>query len=162
MYGSLKEVEAGAKRLAQVILGASHLAQSVIPKLLTPTEDMINWRSTVRLMLEKQSIFICTRLDDCPGLEVVPPQGSMYAIVKIDITMFNGDDDNNTIKDDMDFSMKLLEEENVFVLPGSAFGAANVFRIVFCPNETTLDAAATRIKHFCTRHTKNAQARKVN
>lgn len=145
--GSLQEVEAGANRLAQVILGASHLAQSVIPTLLsTSNPELMSWRRDLRETLERQATFLCRKLEPCHGLEVVPPQGAMYAIVKMDT--------NNTldIKDDLDFSSKLLKEENVFVLPGSAFGVPNVFRVVFCSAEPILEEAAQRIVAFCRRH----------
>eukprot|EP00980_Cylindrotheca_fusiformis_P025775 scaffold14589_cov106-Cylindrotheca_fusiformis.AAC.4 len=145
--GSLKEVEAGAKSLAQVILGASHLAQSVIPKLLS--QSTIEWRENLRHTLERQATFICSRLQECPGLHIFSPKGAMYAMVKIDTNVFLDDVDS-----DIKFSMKLLEEENIFVLPGSAFGAKNMFRIVFCSGEPLLEVAVERISNFCRRHQK--------
>jgi tyrosine aminotransferase len=144
--GSLKDVEAGAKRLAQVILGACNLAQSVIPTLLSPSTA--EWRENLRKSLERQAAFIWSRLDQCPGLQVFPPKGAMYAMVKIDAEILD-------IESDVAFSMKLLEEENVFVLPGSAFGTKNVFRVVFCSAEPLLDEAAERISDFCLRHMKS-------
>jgi tyrosine aminotransferase len=147
-YGSLREVEAGANRLAQVVLGASHLAQSVIPTLLSPlTPDMATWRENLRVTLEQQAMFLCAKLSHCHGLEVVPPQGSMYAMVKIDINALD-------VNDDLDFASKLLKEENVFLLPGRAFGVGNAFRVVFCSAEPILEEAAQRIANFCSRHAK--------
>ena len=142
----MAEVEAGANRLAQVILGASHLAQAVIPTLLSPTTPgMMEWKQNLRATLERQARFLCESLTHCHGLEVMPSQGAMYAIVKIDTTVLD-------IQDDLDFTKKLLEEENVFVLPGSAFGVPNVFRVVFCSPERVLGTAAHRIADFCHRH----------
>ena len=43
-YGSVRSVEAGAKRLAQVVLGASHLPQSAVPALLDPNNVEIQQR----------------------------------------------------------------------------------------------------------------------
>jgi tyrosine aminotransferase len=148
LYGSLREVEAGANRLAQVILGASPLIQSVIPTLLSTTNnELVCWRETLRQTLGRQATFLCRKLSSahCHGLEVIAPQGAMYAMVKIDTQRLN-------LKDDMEFSALLLKEENVFVLPGSAFGAENVFRVVFCAAEPILDEAARRIADFCGRH----------
>lgn len=83
VYGSLKEVEAGANRLAQVHHGASHLAQAVIPTLLSPTTPgLAEWKHNLRMTLARQAGFLCTSLSHCPGLEVIEPQGAMYAIVK--------------------------------------------------------------------------------
>ena len=60
--------------------------------------------------------------------------------------------DDRDIRSDLDFCSKLLEEENVFCLPGNAFGVPNVFRVVFCAPVPILDAAAHRIAMFCRRH----------
>jgi tyrosine aminotransferase len=145
-------VEAGANRLAQVILGANHLAQSAIPTCLDPaTPGLAKWKYTLRNTLERQATFLCNKLATTPScqkcLQVIPPQGAMYAIIKIHVDALD-----ETIQNDVDFTRQLLEEENVFVLPGSAFGAKNVFRVVFCSPETTLAIAANRIAAFCHRH----------
>ncbi|KAG7349195.1 tyrosine/nicotianamine aminotransferase [Nitzschia inconspicua] len=144
-HGSLEKVEAGAKRLAQVILGASHLVQSVIPKLLAISPEMELWKRTLRGKLEKQAHFLYQQLSSCHGLTTLAPQGAMYSMVCIDLNILN-------VQCDIDFCTKLLEEENVFVLPGSAFGCQNIFRVVFCCDEPILEAAANRIAQFCLRH----------
>ena len=56
------------------------------------------------------------------------------------------------ISDDVEFSRKLLAEENVFVLPGAAFGAPNYVRLVFCAPKAALADAAARISAFCARY----------
>jgi tyrosine aminotransferase len=48
--------------------------------------------------------------------------------------------------------MKLLEEENVFVLPGKIFKIENFIRIVICPPPEMLREAVDRIRQFCQRH----------
>ena len=147
IYGSLREVELGANRLAQVILGASCLVQSVIPNLLIANSpNLIEWKQDLRMTLEHQASFLCDKLARCQALNVILPQGAMYAMVEIDCTLFSD------IQNDIEFSSKLLKEENVFVLPGSAFGMTNVFRVVYCSPESFLDAAATRISNFVERH----------
>jgi tyrosine aminotransferase len=99
----------------------------------------------LRLTLEKQAQFLYRKLSECRGLSALTPQGAMYSMVRIDLAMLD-------LQDDIDFSTKLLAEENVFVLPGSAFGCCNVFRVVFCCDEPVLEAAADRIAQFCLRH----------
>lgn len=141
-------VEAGAKRLAQVILGASHLAQTAIPALLDTTDPGLTaWKEELRETLAEQAEQLCDRLSACRGLEVVAPQGAMYAMVRILPNKLD-------MKDDLEFSSLLLKEENVFVLPGSAFGMPQVFRVVFCSAKPLLEQAADRISEFCRRHTK--------
>ncbi len=82
---------------------------------------------------------------------------AMYAMVRIDIDKFD-----DKIIDDMSFMKLLLEEENVVVLPGCAFGLVGdkaqssvcfAFRVAFCAPECILSDAAKRISAFCLRHT---------
>ena len=149
IVGSLQEVEKGAKRLAQVILGASHLAQSVVPPLLQHGDPAIqSWKTELRSVLESQAQFLCSRIAPCKGLEVLEPGGAMYTTVRLNIDLFD-----DAIKNDVDFTSLLLKEENLFVLPGSCFGFANVIRLVFCAPIPVLDEAANRIRLFCDRHT---------
>lgn len=149
-------MEAGAKRLAQVILGASHLAQSVVPALLSPSsqseQDSIHeWKMGLQSTLELQARTVCDGLSKSHGLTVHMPQGAMYAMVTIDTSRFD-----QSIQDDLDFTKLLLKEENVFVLPGRAFGADSpsftLFRVVFGASVELLREAAERISDFCARH----------
>ncbi len=80
----------------------------------------------------------------------------MYAMVRIDPDKFD-----DRIVDDVSFMRLLLEEENVVVLPGRAFGlggegggaeSIHVFRVVFCTPEDVLREAVGRISKFCLGH----------
>mmetsp|Transcript_10947 Transcript_10947/g.30254 ORF Transcript_10947/g.30254 Transcript_10947/m.30254 type:complete len:85 (+) Transcript_10947:2026-2280(+) len=68
----------------------------------------------------------------------------MYVIVKVDCRQLG-------LSDDTEFARRLLEEENVFVLPGSAFGVPNVFRAVISSPGSVLETASLRIHDFCQR-----------
>lgn len=162
-YGAISNVRKGAQRLAQVVLGACHLAQFAIPAVLDPKDDSnrlstATWKAQLHCTIEKQAGLLCGLLNKCHGLQVIIPQGAMYAIVQLDVDAYD-----DTIVDDMSF-MKLLHlEENVVVLPGSAFGMMGgrsndgsdynyAFRVVFCAPENILIDAAERISSFCIRH----------
>lgn len=159
-HGSIQNVKKGAQRLAQVILGASRLAQAAIPAVLNPSNEsdvasIAQWKENLYSQVENQAALLCGLLHECNGLEVIHPQGAMYAMVKIHIDLF-GDE----INDDLSFMKLLLEEENVVVLPGRAFGLDDrevwdtpVFRVVFCAPEDVLRCASERICSFCNRHT---------
>lgn len=159
-HGAVQEVKKGAQRLAQVILGASHLAQVAIPAVLNPSSDedelaTLAWKKKLHSTIQNQANLLCNLLNTCHGLEVIPPQGAMYAMVKIDIDKFD-----EFISDDVSFMRLLLEEENIVILPGRAFGmdgnscCGHVFRVVFCAPEDVVRAAVDRIFEFCLRHEK--------
>lgn len=154
---------AGAKRLAQLILGASHVTQAVIPSLLTPStpeerETLHKWKSNLYHALAEQAQFLCQELALCPGLQVVEPQGAMYAMIRINGAKEAPASSLSTTKaatpTDVQFCKLLLEEENVLVLPGKAFGASepNLVRVVFCAPEPIMFEAMSRMKRFCQRH----------
>ena len=58
------------------------------------------------------------------------------------------------IKDDVEFTQQLLTEENVFVLPGTVFGAVGYVRLVVCSPLEKLKIACDRMEDFCKRHKK--------
>jgi tyrosine aminotransferase len=78
--GAIQEVKKGAQRLAQVILGASHLAQMAIPAVLDPSSDNDRlsielWKKKLHSTIEKQANLLCRLLNDCHGLDVIFPEG---------------------------------------------------------------------------------------
>lgn len=151
-FGSLRQVEAGAHRLAQQMHGVSQLTQAAIPILLSGTTPGLNdWKEKHRVALEKQGMLLCSSLNDCRCFKVGPPQGSMYAIVHLHCDCLD-----DAIQNDMDFALKLVQEENVLVLPGSSFGAPGTIRVAFSASEEALRIAADRISSFCRRHSKYA------
>jgi tyrosine aminotransferase len=156
-HESIQEVKKGAQRLAQVVLGASRLAQVAIPAVLDPSNEsdaasIAQWKENLYAQVENQAALLYGLLNECHGLEVIRPQGAMYAMVQIHVHLFDED-----IYDDVSFMKLLLEEENIVVLPGRAFGLGRecdtaVFRVVFCAPEDTLRCASERISSFCSRH----------
>ena len=74
------------------------------------------------------------------GLDCFEPKGAFYAFPSVAKTGLNGDD----------FADKLLMEEKVAVIPGSAFGAGgeNHIRIAYCKGYDQLEIALNRIKNF--------------
>ncbi|KAI9917608.1 hypothetical protein PsorP6_013145 [Peronosclerospora sorghi] len=114
----LRDVRTAYFKLSQNILGANSLVQSVIPDLLTPApgsaeeQSLVHFKTRYFATLAENAQFTIDTLSKIPGLEVVVPQGAMYAMVKVQTDVLT------TIHDDFDFTQKLLEEESVFVLPG--------------------------------------------
>ncbi|MCX5668775.1 MAG: aminotransferase class I/II-fold pyridoxal phosphate-dependent enzyme [Candidatus Omnitrophica bacterium] len=74
------------------------------------------------------------------GLKCLKPQGAFYLFPSI----------KNTGLSSMDFSRKLLEEEKVAVVPGTAFGLSGegYIRISYASSLDNLKEALTRLKRF--------------
>lgn len=137
----LKDIGPAIKRMSQLILGPCTLIQSAIPAMLQETPQA--WYDELNARIEQQANFINGKLKQIPGLRPVDAQGAMYTMVEVLPEEFEN------IKDGTDFAQQLLNEEFVFVLPGSCFGAPNFFRIVFCAPENVLADACQRIENFC-------------
>eukprot|EP00529_Nitzschia_sp_RCC80_P012082 CAMPEP_0113453122 /NCGR_PEP_ID=MMETSP0014_2-20120614/7197_1 /TAXON_ID=2857 /ORGANISM="Nitzschia sp." /LENGTH=558 /DNA_ID=CAMNT_0000344511 /DNA_START=111 /DNA_END=1787 /DNA_ORIENTATION=+ /assembly_acc=CAM_ASM_000159 len=149
--GSLRHVEQAAQRLMQLQHGVNQLAQAAIAPLLSATTPgLAAWKEKVRSTLERQGMLLCSGLNDVHCLKIAPAQGAMYAICHIHLDKLN----SSTIRDDIEFASKLVEEENVFVLPGSTFGVPGTFRVAYSASEQTLEEATNRIANFCQRHSR--------
>ncbi|XP_071717378.1 tyrosine aminotransferase-like [Rutidosis leptorrhynchoides] len=90
-------------------------------------------------------------INDVPGV-ICPskPEGSMFVMVKLDMSVFED------IKDDLDFCVKLAQEESVIILPGIAVGLKNWLRVTFAIEPSALEEGIKRLKAFCERHSKKA------
>ena len=118
------------------------------PKSLAEHRAVAEFKRAVKSIFASQASLTFERLRTCPGLAVTAPQGAMYLMAKIDCSLFD-----DAIHDDLAFTKLLLEEENVFVLPGRAFGATtDLFRVCFGAPATILEDAFDRICAFCERH----------
>ena len=85
-HGAIEEVKKGARRLAQVVLGACHLAQLAIPAVLDPADESDRastalWKGNLHSTIEKQAGLLCGLLNDCHGLNVILPEGGERCIV---------------------------------------------------------------------------------
>lgn len=148
----LKDIRSALYSLTQLILGANSLVLSALPAILTPEKgseeeaSMQQFRKRTVSQLEKHAQLCMDRLAKIPGLEVINPQGTMYVMFKISPGRFKD------FLDDVEFAKALLNEENVFVLPGQAFGMKHFCRIVFCAPEEKLNEAFDRMEAFCTKY----------
>ncbi|KAI7900592.1 tyrosine aminotransferase [Cokeromyces recurvatus] len=141
-----QEVHHGLHQLAQLILGPNSIIQAALPEILQKTPASF-YQETIK-QLEKNVDLSIRELSKIDGLNPVNPQGAMYMMVGIDIEKFKD------IESDVDFSAKLLNEENVVCLPGQCFQYPNFIRLVITPTYDRLEEAYKRINEFCARHRK--------
>jgi tyrosine aminotransferase len=79
-HRAIEDVKKGARRLAQVVLGACHLAQLAIPAVLDPideatTSSTARWKEELHTTIENQAALLCGLLRACHGLRVIFPEG---------------------------------------------------------------------------------------
>lgn len=93
-----------------------------------------NLRARARLLIRRGFETFTAALDQHPGIfSVVPPQASAMSFVKFDLP----------VKSD-EFARRLLQEEDVLVIPGSKFGVEDHFRFSSALLEDHLKAGLSR------------------
>jgi aminotransferase len=136
------DILAGLVRIHQyTIMSAPTMAQhAALEALRSGTEH-------VEAMREKynQRRHLIVRGLKSIGLETVEPQGAFYAFPNI----------TSTGMDDETFAEKLLQEEKVAVVPGSAFGVGgeNFVRCSYATAHGDIEQALEHIHRFVHRHT---------
>ncbi len=146
-------IASGAKERAKSYLEGLNLLASMRLCANVPTQYAIQtalggYQSINDLVsadgrLKKQRDLIHYRLTDIPGITCVKPKGALYVFPKIDLKKFS-------FKDDEQFTLDLLTEQKILVVPGSGFNAfdRSHFRIVFLPNTDVLNQAMNGITDY--------------
>ena len=88
-------------------------------------------------------------LNDCEGLTCATPEGAFYVYPSCAGVIGKSSPKGTLISYDKDFATALLEEEQVAVVFGEAFGLSPAFRISYATSTEALEEAMTRIKRFC-------------
>lgn len=85
--------------------------------------------------------YVVAALNEVPGFQCLPSDGTFYAFPNVSEAMSHLD-----IKDDLSLAERLLNEGDVAVVPGSAFGAPGYLRLSFACSLATLEEAVRRIR----------------
>ncbi len=95
------------------------------------------------VQFKKRHDYIVAALNEIPGFKCIEGAGTFYAFPDIsEAIKMKG------AKDDTDFSSMLLNEAEVALVPGSAFGAEGYIRLSFATSMDVLEEAIRRIKAF--------------
>jgi aspartate aminotransferase len=107
----------------------------------------------MRVVFEKRRDLAFDLLSGLKGLRVFKPQGAFYLFPDIagltaapgwaDLKKRTGENDTGKI-----FSTGLLNEKLVAVVPGSAFGYENGFRISYATSEAQIEKGLGRVREF--------------
>ena len=89
--------------------------------------------------------FVVSSLNNIKGLSCLKPEGAFYVFPSCKNLL----NKKTKLKTDTDFVQKLLEQANVAVVQGSAFGLPGYFRISYATSMENLKKAMERIKSFC-------------
>lgn len=87
--------------------------------------------------------YLVQRLQAIPGIDVIPADGTFYIFPNVQAII-----ERRGFANDIEFSERLLEDEGVALVPGSAFGSEGCIRLSFATNMETLHDAMNRIERF--------------
>ena len=113
------------------------------------TGFMKDW---LALLAERRDLLLAT-IERTPGLACAAPEGAFYAFVNCEGMIGRRTPAGGTIRSDFDFATYILEEANVAVIHGAAFGASPYIRIAYAVDLAVLRDACARIEHACAKLT---------
>ena len=90
------------------------------------------------LAFAKRRQLICNLLADVSQIKFYAPQGAFYVLCDISQTGMNAED----------FAKQILEQQNLAVIPCTAFGAPNAIRLSYACSENNIREAIKRLKEF--------------
>ena len=91
--------------------------------------------------------YMYKELEEIEDINIIKPQGAFYVMVNIENTI-GKKVKNEVINSSMDFAKLLLENENVAVIPGKAFGLDNYIRLSYATSIEAIEKGIKRLKKF--------------
>ncbi|MGR3615251.1 MAG: pyridoxal phosphate-dependent aminotransferase [Paracoccaceae bacterium] len=92
---------------------------------------------------------VVSMLSEIDGMECPTPEGAFYVYPSIAGLIGKTSPKGCTIDSDEAFCLALLEEADVAVVFGAAFGLSPNFRVSYATSDEALKEACTRIQSFC-------------
>ncbi|MFA7446279.1 MAG: pyridoxal phosphate-dependent aminotransferase [Flavobacteriaceae bacterium] len=138
--------KACTKMQGQVTSGANSIAQRATMAAVSADPKDIRYMVTE---FHKRRDLVVGLLEEIPNVKTNIPEGAFYAFP--DVSWYFGKTlRGKHIKDSEDLAMYLLEEANVAVVTGAAFGNPDCIRLSYATSEEILTEALKRIKEALT------------
>lgn len=95
----------------------------------------------VAIFLERRNLMV-SYLDKMKNIDYIVPKGAFYCFVNIEKLL------GKKYKDSSEFAAKLLEKENVMVIPGIAFGNDKYIRLSYATSKENIEKGMERLLNF--------------
>ena len=139
-------LEAMEKLQGQQTSGASSISQQAALAALEGPKDFIR---ESRAAFQGRRDLMVELLNATPGLECVSPAGAFYAFASCAGLIGRTSAGGRALLSDEDVAHALLDEANVAVVHGSAFGLGPYIRIAYALDNASLRKACEAISTFC-------------
>ena len=144
--GEKEIIKAISKVQSQSTSNPSSISQAAAVEALNGTQDFISIRSK---SFQERRDFVVSSLNDIDGINCLKPDGAFYVFPSCKGLIGKKDKSGKKLETDTDFVQSLLENNNVAVVQGSAFGLDGYFRVSYATSMEKLKVAMDRIKSFC-------------
>ena len=139
-------IKAIAKIQSQSTTNPSSISQAAAVEALNGNQDFIPVRAKA---FQERRDFVVNSLNAIEGISCLKPEGAFYVFPNCKRLIGKKDKGGKKITNDTDFVQSLLENNDVAVVQGSAFGLEGFFRISYATSMEKLEIAMKRIKSFC-------------
>ncbi|NBA98407.1 pyridoxal phosphate-dependent aminotransferase [Pseudomonas sp. R5(2019)] len=139
-------LEAMEKLQGQQTSGASSVSQQAALAALEGPKDFILHS---RAVFQRRRDLMVRHLNATPGLECANPAGAFYAFASCAGLIGRTSAGGRVLHSDEDVAHALLDEADVAVVPGSAFGLGPYLRIAYALDDVALLKACEAIRGFC-------------
>ena len=139
-------IKAIAKIQSQSTTNPSSISQAAAVEALNGKQDFIPVRAKA---FQERRDFVVNSLNAIEGISCLKPEGAFYVFPNCKGLIGKKDKSGKKITNDTDFVQSLLENNDVAVVQGSAFGLEGFFRISYATSMEKLEIAMRRIKSFC-------------
>jgi aspartate aminotransferase len=134
------------KLQGQSTSNASSVSQAAAQAALSGPQDSVE---EMRQAFARRRDMVVSLLNQASGLACHSPEGTFYVLPDIRACLGRTSAGGTKIETDTDFVAAVLAEQEVAIVPGSAFLAPGYVRLSFAADDDTLREACLRIRRFC-------------
>lgn len=139
-------VKAMTKLQSQSTSNPSSISQAAALEALSGPQDFIAQRT---LTFQQRRDAVVARLNQAPGISCHVPEGAFYAFASCREVLGRRTPGGKLLETDEDFILYLLDEENLAVLQGAAYGVSPFFRVSYAASMEQLQAGCDRLQRAC-------------
>ena len=139
-------IKAMAKLQSQSTSNPCSVSQAAAVAALTGSQDFIAAHNQI---FKERRDLVVSMLNEAPGIQCPRPEGAFYVYPSCAGTLGKTSKGGRKLESDLDFATALLEEAEVAVVHGEAFGLTPHFRISYATATDTLREACSRVQDFC-------------
>jgi aspartate aminotransferase len=139
-------IRAMIKLQSQSTSNPCSISQAASIAALTGPQDSV--RENTRIFEERRDR-VFDWLNAIPGISAHRPEGAFYAFPSCKSFLGKRSPKGRTITTSGDFTMHLLESQNLAALPGSVYGVEGYFRLSVAASKSELEEGCARIARAC-------------